>query len=171
MKLPAAFQSCSQREKTLLAVLGFTVLVAGLIYVISLLAAAKTQSPPVGMTPPARTEEAILAEIPVKSNVQAATIKNPFLVPVQYRVRKETAPAGNTPGGQASRPTDYCPVLNGIVSSGSTKMAIIEWGGSSDTVGVGGRIGQYTVAAITDAQVVLNGPEGRQVLNMEGDKH
>jgi hypothetical protein len=166
MKLPATFQSCSQREKVLLAVLGIAILVTGYIYIFPLLAVAKTESPPVSMPPPAQAKQAVLAEAPVKSNVPPAKIKNPFQVPAQYRVRQETVPTENMPGGQVYNPVTYSPVLNGIVTSGSTKMAIIDFGGNSDTLGVGGTIGQYTVAVITDTQVVLNGPEGRQVLNL-----
>jgi hypothetical protein len=170
MNLLAAFQAFTQREKLLLAGLGLAVLITGFVYVFPLFFPEKTISTQI-QTLPTAAKQVIAAEMPVKTDLPAASVKNPFLVPPQYQVRKETPNAASgssaTAGLPAQKPVNATPpVLSGIMASGSTKMAILELGGSSDTLGIGGTLGGYTVTSITDSQVVLNGPEGRMVLNI-----
>jgi len=169
MNLLAKFQAFTQREKLLLAGVGIAVLITGFVYVSPLFLTEQTTSSQV-QTLPSAAKQVIAVELPVKTDLPASSVKNPFLIPPQYQVRKEIPPAASgsnaTAGPPAQKPVNAIPVLSGIIASGSTKMAILELGGNSDTVGVGSTLGGYTVASITDSQVVLNGPEGRQVLNI-----
>lgn len=170
MSLSAKFQALTQREKVLFSVLGLAILITGCVYVYPLLFAEKTMGSKVAAPPPVPAKQIgpAATEISTKRDLPIADVKNPFQVPAQYQVRKETtsAPAVHTASGPAIKPVSVVPVLSGIIAGGSVKMAILELGGDSDTVGVGGTFGGYTVASITETQVVLSGPEGRQVLNI-----
>lgn len=169
MNISATFQALSQREKALLGLLGIAVLITACVYIFPLLFPKKTVSSQAVIPPSVPVKQAVLMEMPANHALPAANVKNPFQVPPQYKVRKETtsaAPAGTTPSGPVPKPVGAIPALSGIIASGSTKMAILELGGNSDTVGVGGTLGGYTVASITDTQVVLSGPDGPLVVNI-----
>lgn len=174
MNLSATLQALTPREKLSLGVLGIVLLIAGGVYVYPLLVYEKTADAPITAPPAAvQPKRANVPEAPVQPYIPVVNMKNPFLVPPQYQVRKEAAApaasANNPPAsGQASaqKPVNIGPVLTGIATSGTMKKAILELDGNSDTYGVGDAIGGYTVTWITDTQVVLNGPAGRQVLNI-----
>jgi type II secretory pathway component PulC len=164
MSLSDTLQSLTQREKVLGGVLGIVMLATGSMYIFSMLSSEKTMRSQVVMPLPAPARQDP-TEIPIMKDLQTANIKNPFQVPPQYQVRKETTPS--SPGGvPMPKPVSGIPILCGIIASGPIKMAILELGGNSDTLGIGDTLGGYTIVSITDIQVVLNGPEGRQVLNI-----
>ena len=91
-----------------------------------------------------------------------AVIRDPFAVPVQFR----QLPAGQVPSGVKTgdktgvRAQAAPPVLQGIVSAGSAKSAILSVGGDSRSYRVRERAGAYLLVEITDTSVTLQGPEG-----------
>ena len=97
---------------------------------------------------------------------QPTITRNPFLVPAGARPAAER-PQGMTPptggasvGGRAvAAPVQEArPVVKGIVSSGSEKVAIIEFRGSSSTYRAGQSIsGDYSVDDISSSGVSING--------------
>jgi len=170
MNILASFSVLSRREKILCAVLGMVVLMAVCAYVFPLLTAKKTASVPVG-APAQAVQTAAPSVTVVRQELPAANMKNPFLVPPQYRVPKETpvtAPVGNVSVETDAKPLQTVPVLSGIVVSGATRMAILEWGGESETLTVGSSFKGFRVVSISDTQAVLDGPAGRKALNIGG---
>lgn len=172
MNISASFQALSQREKTLLVILGIVVLMAIGTVAFPLLATKETVRPPV--SPPAQSVQSVAAVRAVQQPTPADNLKNPFFVPPQHRVAKETAvtavsgatPAGSIPGAATAKQVNVQPVLSGIVVRGAARMAIIEIGGESETLEVGGSFKGYRVVSISDNQTVLEGPEGHNILNI-----
>ena len=100
---------------------------------------------------------------------QPTITRNPFLVPAGARPAAErpqgmTPPTGGASGSAMAGRTvsapvqDARPVVKGIVSSGSEKVAIIEYRGSSSTYRAGQSIsGDYSVDDISSSGVSING--------------
>jgi len=99
---------------------------------------------------------------------QPTITRNPFLVPAAAM----PAPVVHVPSGPASKPgvpggpanvaavpvQESRPVVKGIVTNGSDKVAIIEYRGSSNTYRVGQSIGSdYSVDSIGSGGVSING--------------
>lgn len=169
MNFSAKLQSLTQREKIFLAVLAIVILITDGMYIFPL-AAADNVLDSQAITPSAPVKSATAVAIAAKQDMPETGMKNPFRVPPQYQAHKETAPAtlnSNIPAASpASNPVSVIPVVSGIITRGAAKAAIVELDGNSDVWWVDDTISGYTVVAITDTQVVLNGPEGRQVLNI-----
>jgi hypothetical protein len=164
MTLTEKIQALSPREKGLMAALSAAVMVAVASYVYPLLNSPQPVSTQAGPPVP-QAKAASPVALPSAKTLTVTEVKDPFQVPPQYQVKKEVKQASDSgPANQA--PASPVPLLNGIMSSGGTKTAILDLAGNSDTVGIGGSIGAYTVDSITDTQVVLTGPEGRRVLNI-----
>lgn len=68
--------------------------------------------------------------------------------------------------------TNELPRLSGIMITQSSRSAIFvpSRGGKPEVVTEGGRIGAYSVQSISDEQVVLTGPHGRQSLHPTFDQ-
>ncbi|MFA6074545.1 MAG: hypothetical protein WCV63_00435 [Negativicutes bacterium] len=58
-------------------------------------------------------------------------------------------------------------ILKGIAKSGITKYALISYGGKTQVYRIGNSFGPYSVAKISDGNVVLNSPSGPITLNQQ----
>lgn len=167
MNIAASFHALSRREKTLLGVLGIVVAIAACVSVFPSLTTTKTTGLPVDPS-----HQAVQASAPVtvvRQEPPVVNVKNPFLVPSQYRVSKGSpvpVQGGNTSGTTTAKPAGRVPVLSGIVFSGTARMAILELDGESETLGIGGSFKGYKVVSIAETQVELDGPEGLKVLKI-----
>lgn len=177
MKLSERLQALTKRERILLVVLGITGVVVVCLYVYPLLMFGKPAISSVSTLPPAVQTSRVINGVPMQA-VQIDNVKNPFFVPPSYRVRRNSVPAGDSAVrsagtmddvGQGAKTENKAPVLNGIITNATVKMAIIEVAGNSDTLRVGSSIGGYTVTEITDTQVTVKGREGSMVLSIGGD--
>ncbi len=128
-------------------------------------ATAPLTQPPIAAAPVGTpiAEAATVGE----DNIEQPTItRNPFLVPagaLPAPVVSRPAATVGRPGmpasaAQAASVQESRPVVKGIVSSGSNKVAIIEYKGSSNTYRVGQTIGHdYSVDSISSGGVSING--------------
>lgn len=161
--LAEKFQVLSQREKVLGSILGMAVLIAGLTYVLPFVVSQQPASASVEIPPitPNTASKPVITPAP-KLNMD--NLKNPFNIPPVYQVKNKSTADHAPPGNRLQSSTQ--PVLHGVISNEKTQMAILEWHGQSETLGVDGSIGEYTVTAIVDNQVMLDGPEGQVVLTL-----
>ena len=60
---------------------------------------------------------------------------------------------------------DRLPKLQGVMSFGQKKRAVVEWNGSSYTVGEGEQVGLWTVSAINGKTVTLTAASGNVLLS------
>lgn len=167
MNIPASFNALSRREKTLLAVLGTVVTIAVCVAVAPLLTATKMTG--LAVEPPPQAVQETATVTVVRQEPPAGSVKNPFIVPPQYRAPKESpvpVQSGDTSGTATAKPVSRMPVLSGIVVRGTARMAILELGGESETLGVDGSFKGYKVVSIADTQVELDGPSGHEVLKI-----
>lgn len=66
---------------------------------------------------------------------------------------------------QVAPSVDKMPHLQGVMSFGQKKRAVVEWNGSSYTVGEGEQVGLWTVSAINGKTVTLTAASGNVLLS------
>lgn len=107
--------------------------------------------------------------------------RNPFALPPDMVAKRTTNAAPSNlatnkiPSDKASMgqgPAEHKQALpslrlTGIITSQDMKLAVINAAGKSKSYQVNDSLGSYTVAAISDDTVMLNGPEGTKVLTLE----
>lgn len=95
---------------------------------------------------------------PNVANVSTTTGRNPFMVPARL-LTPTTTPSTNGGNNNATSYASATPVLRGIVASGTTKLAIIEFNNSSNYYKNGQTIGEYTLNSIGSNSVELGHPQ------------
>lgn len=168
MKLADTFQSYSKREKLLLLI-ALSVAVGLFAYLNPKLFPEEQTDIQVVTTPQVSIpEKSTFSLVTTLASISTAEIKNPFLVPPEYREEKTVQQSSVSPNTEAKIPLSVHPkpVLGGIVSRGETRLVILELNGNSDIAKTGDTFGPYVVEAITNNQAVLTGPEGRFVLSL-----
>lgn len=158
------------------------------------------------VTSAAETTGSPTAPAPVKQQVQlnTATVKpvmplgyksetitrNPFALPPDLMPSKTTsmapqpgAPISNKPSVtdqiSSAKPKDTLTNLRltGIITSDNMRMAVINSGNKSKSYQINDFIGAHRIAEISDDEVIISGPGGERVLNLEasgrkgGDKN
>lgn len=98
----------------------------------------------------------------------AAVVRDPFAMPAQFQQQSPNAVpiTGVGRSQQADKVRDVLPAVQGIVSAGNVKVAIIAVGSDSQSYRIGDRVGSYVIASISTSSVTLKGPEGTVVVPM-----
>ena len=115
--------------------------------------------------------EMVAAPKPVKEAKPQAAEKNETAnakpaKPPAAPVAKDSAPAVD--GAGTAEPQAPALVLKGVASGNGQTLAVIRAGGRSHLVSEGEAVGGYTVAAIGDDSVTLDGDGGTLVLQLRG---
>ena len=94
-----------------------------------------------------------------------AVIRDPFAIPAQY-APQPAAPAVSSVGRDRmpEKAKAPLPVVQGIISAGSAKAAILAVGSDSRTYRVHEQVGSYVITSISNHSVTLQGPDGSIVL-------
>lgn len=94
-----------------------------------------------------------------------AVIRDPFAMPSQFQQQTTNAiPANVGRNQQAGKAREALPVVQGIVSAGTAKAAILAVGSDSRSYKIGERAGSYVITAIASSSVTLQGPEDTVVV-------
>lgn len=98
----------------------------------------------------------------------AAVVRDPFAMPVEFQQQpvNPATIAGAGRGQQADKVRDMLPVVQGIVSAGAAKVAIMAVGSDSRSYRIGERVGSYVIMDISNSSVTLKGPEGTILVPM-----
>ncbi len=107
----------------------------------------------------------------LKGYAQGETMRDPFALPPELQQATPAMPRSLGSGGGSSGYTapvhessPMLPQLNGVVSAGATRMAVLQYGAESRSYRVHERIGPYELTAVSDNSVTLLGPSGKIVL-------
>lgn len=98
----------------------------------------------------------------------AAIVRDPFAMPIEFQQQavNPVPAAGAGRGQQADKVRDMLPVVQGIVSAGAAKVAIIAVGADSRSYRIGEQAGSYAITDISNSSVTLKGPEGTILVPM-----
>lgn len=124
-------------------------------------------SAPVGAAPAAINGKTPV--MPEGARLAGQTVRDIFLPPPEYArmLPQEPKPGVNGGGGGGVGPAPgLVPVLTGIITGDSTRVAILRQGTISRSYRVGESSGAYRIAAIGANSVTLAGPTGTLVLKM-----
>lgn len=194
MRLPKFYEQAKPREKVLFGLLLAMLAAVGAInfYDYFGLGTQSTAPPPVqALNPVQPVKPTADAVLPAAATTQIP-LRDPFSVPPGYQPAepgsKAAPPASPEPNTtNASNPTNTpasttaqtpqksdqpSPVntgfaLRGVLKSGSDKMALVEYNGSSQAVGISENIQGYQVVSIGEDYVKLSGPDGTRVLRLQ----
>jgi len=109
---------------------------------------------------PGQPADGSIPEKEASPEIRVETIaRNPFMAPMDYVVKRENLPAkySGRAGSLTDSPVPAEPVLKGIVRSGASAAAIIEYAGLSGFYRTGQSVGGMTVGSIGEKYVTLDG--------------
>lgn len=123
---------------------------------------------------PARSGLAVSQPVMPRGFRREAVLKDPFAVPAAYQ--KSTLPVRNAagqpvntarqPAAGPQTPETVPPVLTGVVSGNSKRLAILEYQSASRAYQAGEQVGPFLLAAVSDHSVILTGPDGNLTLTL-----
>lgn len=98
-------------------------------------------------------------------------VRDPFAVPAEFLAKQQqlmpgAAQSKAATGERQIRQTEIMPVLTGVIMSGNTGSAIIQYGADSRSYRRGDYVGPYQIVAISNSYVTLHGPGGRLTLGL-----
>lgn len=197
MRLPKFYEQAKPREKVLFGLLLAMLAAVGAInfYDYFGLGTQSVAPPPAQALNPAQPVKPTVGAVLPVATTASIPLRDPFSAPPGYQTAEpgsqpatqsssepttsNTTHSSNPTSTPASTPSQTpqpssqpAPVntgfaLRGVLKSGSDKMALVEYNGSSQAVGISETIQGYQVVSIGEDYVKLSGPDGTRVLRLQ----
>nr|WP_092074287.1 hypothetical protein [Dendrosporobacter quercicolus]NSL49191.1 hypothetical protein [Dendrosporobacter quercicolus DSM 1736]SDM87115.1 hypothetical protein SAMN04488502_10866 [Dendrosporobacter quercicolus] len=115
---------------------------------------------------PARSGLAVSQPVMPRGFRREAVLKDPFAVPAAYQRPTLPVNTARQPAAGLQTAETVPPVLTGVVSGNSKRLAILEYQSASRAYQAGEQVGPFLLAAVSDHSVILTGPDGNLTLTL-----
>lgn len=172
-KLSERFSSLPPDKRRLVVICSVGLLLIGIVFGLDS-SEEQTANPPAVPKAVVPNQQSAQTAMPQIIQPPDGKVRDPFAPPPGFEYKKPeppsptgvTGPLPPSPELPKESVTEVLPTLNGIITGGGEKVAILSHNGISRSYQAGQVVGAYEIIAIRDKSVTVEGPEGQRILTI-----